>query len=116
MLRRTGLNQSHLCTVYCSLVKPTLEYACPVWHTSLPNYLADVIQSVQKRALAIIFPELSYAKSLTKSGLNSLSTRRDNLCKLFFRKLTINNDKLTKECTDNSPIDSFNNQTKTFEP
>ena len=84
LLRRTGLNQSYLCTVYCSSVRPTLEYACLVRQTSLPNYLADVNETAQKRALVIIFPGLSDAESLTKIGLNSLSTRRDNLWKIFF--------------------------------
>ena len=72
--KRTGVNQSHLGSVYCSFVRPTLVCAFPVWHTSLPNYLADIIES---------FPELSYAESLNKSGLHSLSLRH-NLCKKFF--------------------------------
>ena len=36
------------------------EYACQVFHYGLPKYLSDVIERIQKRALRIIFPDLSY--------------------------------------------------------
>ena len=39
-----------------SVVRPVLEYACPVWHTNLPKYLCDNIEIIQKRALESIFP------------------------------------------------------------
>ena len=32
-----------------------LDYACPVFHHSLPQYLQSELESVQKRALAWIF-------------------------------------------------------------
>lgn len=72
---------------------------------SLPNYLAN--ESLQKRALAIIYSKLICAESLAKSGLNSLLIRRDNLCKMFPRKLTINNDKLSELLPKREPT-TFN--------
>ena len=42
-LKRAGISQSDLVTVYLSVVRPVLEYACPVWHTNLPKYLSDDI-------------------------------------------------------------------------
>ena len=53
-LKRTGVNQSYLCSVYCSFVRPIFVYGCPVWYTSLLNYQADNIENVQRRAVAII--------------------------------------------------------------
>ena len=32
-LKRAGISQLDLVTVYISVVRPVLEYACPVWHT-----------------------------------------------------------------------------------
>ena len=32
-LKRAGISQSDLVTGYLSVVRPVLEYACPVWHT-----------------------------------------------------------------------------------
>ena len=42
-LKRAGISQTDLVTVYVSVVRPVLEYACPVWHTNLPKYLSDSI-------------------------------------------------------------------------
>ena len=35
-LKRAGIIQCDLLRVYVSVIRPVLEYACPVWHTSLP--------------------------------------------------------------------------------
>ena len=39
-LKRAWITQKDLVSVYVSVVRPVLEYACPVWHTNLPQYLA----------------------------------------------------------------------------
>ena len=41
------ITQKDLVTVYVVL-RPVLEYACPVWHTNLPQYLSDNIEVIQK--------------------------------------------------------------------
>jgi hypothetical protein len=50
-----------------------MEYACPVFHDSLPNYLCEDLEKLQKRALHIIFPTLPYAEALVEAGVDSLS-------------------------------------------
>jgi hypothetical protein len=35
----------------CAFIRPVLEYASPVWHFSLPQFLAEQIESIQKRTL-----------------------------------------------------------------
>ena len=47
-LKRAGITQKDLVSVYVSLVRPVLEYACPVRHTNLPQYLSDNIEVIQK--------------------------------------------------------------------
>ena len=42
-LKQAGVNQADLVTIYISVVRPVVEYACPVWHTNLPIYLSDNI-------------------------------------------------------------------------
>ena len=59
-LKRAGIRQCDLLRVYVSVIRPVLEYACPVWHTSLPMYLSDHIETIQKRCLRTIFPGYSY--------------------------------------------------------
>ena len=36
-LKRAGISQLDLVTIYVSVIRPVLEYACPVWSTSLPK-------------------------------------------------------------------------------
>ena len=40
-------------TIYCTKIRPLLEYASPVWG-SLPKYLAEELQSIPNRCLDII--------------------------------------------------------------
>ena len=42
-LKRAGIRQTDLVNEYVSVVRPVLEYACPVWHTNLPKYLSENI-------------------------------------------------------------------------
>jgi hypothetical protein len=55
---------THCAPIFCSFIRPVLEYACPVWHSSLPNSFSDQIEHIQKRALKIILPDRSYHESL----------------------------------------------------
>ena len=53
-LKRAGVNETDLVTIYISVVRPVVEYACPVWSTNLPVYLSDNIEIIQKRAVRAI--------------------------------------------------------------
>ena len=55
VLSRAGVDQANVFKVYLATMRPVSEYAVPVWHT-IPGFLSDTIESVQKRALKIIFP------------------------------------------------------------
>ena len=79
-LKRAGIIQLDLVTVYISVVRPVLEYACPVWHTNLPKYLSDSIELIQNRAFKSIFPGMSYNDILNDTGLRTLKEIRDVLC------------------------------------
>ena len=58
VLVKSGLPPADLIQVYYSLVRPILEYASPV-RAALPNCLAQLVESMQKSALRIIFPDCS---------------------------------------------------------
>ena len=47
---RAGVSRASILKEYLTTIRPVLEYAVPVWQ-SVADYLADVIESVQKRAL-----------------------------------------------------------------
>ena len=46
--------------------------------SNLLLYLSDAIEKMQKRALQIVFPTLSYNEALTVSDLQSLQTQKDH--------------------------------------
>ena len=85
MLKRNGVHPRDLRSVYCYFIRPVLEYACPVWHSSLPSYLSDQVEHIQRRATKVICPSLSYSQSLTELALPTLFDRRESLCKSFYR-------------------------------
>ena len=75
-----------LSTVYITVIRPVLEYACQVWHFNMPEYLSDDIERVQKRALRIILPELCYADAREFINIPPLKERQESLCERFFLK------------------------------
>ena len=64
-----------------------LEYACPVFHHSLPQYLSNEMERLQKRALQIIQPDLSYAEALVALDITSLYERRKALSNALFDQI-----------------------------
>ena len=73
--------------VYTSSVRYLLEYALPVWQ-SIPGYLSDKTESIQKRALEIVFPPAdSYSDALELARMKTLAYRRDNICKEYMYKM-----------------------------
>ena len=77
-------NNEVLCRLQQSVVRPVVEYACPVWHTNLPIYLSDNIEMIHKRGVRAIFPGMSYVDILNHINLSTLKERRDYLCKKYF--------------------------------
>ena len=81
-LKRVGLGTNDLVLVYCSIVRSIVEYALPVW-AAIPLYLDELIESVQRKPLKIIFGRVDYTESLVLAGLESLGDRRVGACKRF---------------------------------
>ena len=88
LLKRAGLDHSSQLAVYTTCIRSVLEYGCQVWNYGASQYLSDDVERVQRRALRIIYPDLSYRKALEVTSLPSLSQRRDELCRSYFIKMT----------------------------
>ena len=72
--------------IYCSLIRSVLEYAAPVW-ACLPEYLNELIESVQRRALRIIFPPSRlWIWPWGGYRLQPLAVRRAELCSRFMSR------------------------------
>ena len=78
VLKRGGIPPSDLILIYNAMIRSVL---------SLPGYLADSIERVQRRAMNIISPGKSYYESLIELNCPRLDDRREALCKKTFEKL-----------------------------
>ncbi len=93
-LKRCGIPSHDLIQYYKSVIQPVVEYACPVWHTSLTKHDSDILEHIQKRAMTVIYPDLNYTDALKAGTLELLSTRREYLCRTFFKAICNENHKL----------------------
>jgi hypothetical protein len=84
LLKRAGMPAASMLKVYTAVVRPITEYACPVWHVGLTDEQSEKLESIQRRALNIIYPDMSYRAALSQAGLPRLHQRRENLSRDFF--------------------------------
>ena len=74
LLKRSVVEPENILKVYLSTFRPVLEYAILIWQ-SIPDYLSDRVESIQRRALRIIYPEAeSYDQSLRVAKLETLAS------------------------------------------
>ena len=92
LLKRAGSATETLSDSTLPLLGQYQNSGSPVFHHSLPDYLSNDLEQVQKRAMSIIAPCQSYRQSLDSFGLCSLRQRRDDLCSKVFTNITSTSD------------------------
>ena len=58
-----------------------------LYHTSLNKTQTDRLESIQRRALRPLHPDLSYAQTLSLLGIHTLHERREQTCRAFFQNI-----------------------------
>ncbi|XP_078695698.1 uncharacterized protein LOC144924445 [Branchiostoma floridae x Branchiostoma belcheri] len=88
-LKRFGVTTQDLTTVYIVYVRPTMEYAAPVWHPALNCTQSARLERQQKRACRIILGTqfTDYTSALSTLNLDTLAERRTHLCLTLAKKL-----------------------------
>ena len=86
-LRRVCVSTADLVIYYNCVIRSVLEYACPVWHSSLTIGQSQEIERLQKRALRCILEDVSYADACSLLGLPSLCDCREQMTRQFFEQL-----------------------------
>ena len=86
-LKRSGLRTLGLVQFFCTCIPPITEYTCLAFRYSLPAYLSNELERVQKQAMRIIFPFCSYNESLVESNVIKLSDRRQELVDKLFKEV-----------------------------
>lgn len=83
-IKRAGVPEADICKVYSSMIRSTIEYAAPPYHSVLTTTQSDTLEGLQRRALKSIFGyTTSYKEALERSELPLLSDRRKELFRKF---------------------------------
>ena len=86
-----GMGPPGLINVYCSLIRPCLDYASVVYNLMLTETQSEALERQQRKVLKIIFGwDTSYAVCLERSGLEWLNNRRQAFVEKFVVKLSLN--------------------------
>ena len=93
-LKRAGVSVDNLAHYYQTVVRPVLEYACTVWHSSLSKQQAKSLEDVQRRALQIIVGNTP----CRMFDIQSLADRRSELCRTLFRQIVITSPTVCTIC------------------
>lgn len=85
-LKKSGVSEKDLVAVYCTLIRSVIEYGFVVF-ANMTKRLCNALEKIQKRALSIIYPAISYDDALAKANLVSLECRRHDLCYKYINSL-----------------------------
>ena len=97
VLKQCGAPPVSLAKLFVAIVRPVLEYALSVWQ-NIPKFLSSTIDSIQKRAMRLIFPTHDYKEALSALSLTTLKERRVHLCQVYIARLQ----------NENHPLHSLN--------
>ena len=88
-LRKASVPMHDLVNIYSTYIRPLLEYACPLWSTSITTNQIYDIERIQKRICRIILRDqyISYEHALETLGINRMSERHEQLLLSFAKSL-----------------------------
>ena len=92
LLAQSGASHGDLVNFYTSIVRPILEYACPVWHSSITVAQSNTLETIQKRAMRIARLPFDYKTACILVGIDTLIARREQLTKKFFNRSVLNTE------------------------
>ena len=79
-LKRLGLNRKGLITYYTANIRSALTYACPVWSSLISDNLMDKVVQVERKALKVIYPDLSYDAAICECGMTPIKLSMQDQC------------------------------------
>ena len=97
LLKRSSVTVDDLLHYYKAIIRPVIEYACPVWQSGLTVEQRGRLETIQRRALYIISGSLDYDYELScvLFDIETVSTRLETLTRSFFERIS-------------SPVDCLN--------
>ena len=81
------MGKNDLLKIYCTVLRPSAEYCSTVYHSLIPKYMSDKLETVQRQALKIIYGWHYDIDSLFEHGIiETLVKRREDNCLAFAMK------------------------------
>ena len=93
-LKRAKVTRTDLGLFYSSCIRSIMDYAVPAFHFSLPKYLMQELERIQKRAMSIICPGVSDHEALVIMNFRELATHHDEICDSLFHTIVNDNNQL----------------------
>ena len=87
LLKRADVEFEDILKFYCSVIRPVVEYCAQTFHYSLPKYLVEKVEILQKRVLRIIFPAMAYCDALEHFQHPTSFRRREVMRNNLFMKI-----------------------------
>ena len=86
-LKRARLPPSDLVLFYLSCVRSTVDYGVPDFYNALPQYLKNELVRIEKRALSIILPSMSYNKACEVLWITPITEHHSQLRRKLFNAI-----------------------------
>ena len=92
-LKRAGVKEKDILTVYYSIIRSVIEYASVIYHSMLTKEQSNALESLQKMCVRVIFGweesyERTYNSIMSLYNIQSLHERRVLHCIKFAKKCT----------------------------
>ena len=82
------MSKGDLLGIYKCILRPSTEYSSIVYHSLIPGFLADRLESVQRQAMKVIFGyAVNYDNLLANGTIETLASRRQENCLKFALKV-----------------------------
>ena len=78
-----------LALFYTSCIRSVDDYAIPEFYYSLPQYLKNDLIRLEKRAIAIIMPNVDYRDALKLLNIKPMESHHEYLCDNLFRSVML---------------------------
>ena len=86
-LKRSGMGAADLIKIYKTVIRAGAEYCSVVYHSLIPDYMAERLERVQEQAMKIIYGRgLNYRRMVQEGELETLQERRRTAVKKFALK------------------------------
>jgi len=82
-LKRSKVSTTDLVLFYMTCIRSVIDYAVP---------LMEELERIQKRAMAIIYPQFNYNDALSKANISTVKEHFNQICSRLFQEITNNSE------------------------